>query len=40
MKQADIWSLGLSLYILAYNKFPFKVEKEANELEQMEIIAN
>jgi mitogen-activated protein kinase kinase 1 len=38
MKKADIWSLGLTLYILTFNSFPFDIG--TTEIDIMESICN
>lgn len=38
MKKADVWALGLTMYILAFNKFPFDLAK--TEYLQMENICD
>jgi SNF1-activating kinase 1 len=38
MKKADIWSLGLTLYCLAFNILPFEIGH--SELEIMDNICN
>jgi serine/threonine protein kinase len=38
MKKADIWSLGITIYILTFNKFPFKMGN--TEIDLMENICN
>lgn len=44
MKKADVWALGVTLYILTYNKFPFEFSSMTNghittELDIMETIS-
>jgi serine/threonine protein kinase len=38
MKKADVWSLGLTLYCMTFNKLPFSIS--GTELETMESICN
>lgn len=45
MKKADVWSLGVTLYILTYNRFPYEFPNNTEghcttELDIMETIAN
>lgn len=43
MKKADVWSLGITLYIITYNKFPYEFKNNnrcMTELDIMENIAN
>ena len=38
MKKGDVWSLGISLYNMTFNRFPFETGK--TELETMDNIVN
>ena len=44
MKKADVWSLGTTLYIITYNRFPYEFKSKNNscmtELDIMDTIAN
>jgi serine/threonine protein kinase len=45
MKKADVWALGVTLYILTYNRFPYELSPMTDghcttELDIMEAIAN
>ena len=45
MKKADVWSLGVTLYIFTYNRFPYEFRSNTDgncmtELDIMESIAN
>lgn len=45
MKKADVWSLGITLYIITYNRFPYEFKSNNNnrcmtELDIMDTIAN
>lgn len=45
MKKADVWALGVTLYIITYNRFPFELSATTDghcttELDIMETIAN
>jgi serine/threonine protein kinase len=45
MKSADVWSLGVTLYIFTYNRFPYEFRsntdgKSMTEIDIMESIAN
>lgn len=45
MKKADVWALGVTLYIITYNRFPYELSQFTDghcttELDIMESIAN
>lgn len=45
MKKADVWALGITIYILTYNSFPFELRgftdgHPTTELDIMDTIAN
>ena len=45
MKKADVWSLGVTLFIFTYNRFPYEFRsnsdgKSMTEIDIMESIAN
>lgn len=45
MKRADVWSLGVTLYIFTYNRFPYEFRSNTDgncmtEIDIMESIAN
>jgi serine/threonine protein kinase len=46
MKKADVWALGVTLYILTYNRFPYEFMNNSEgkhcvtELDIMESIGN
>lgn len=44
MRKADVWSLGVTLYVLTYNRFPYEMLKHpeghcTTELDIMEAIS-
>jgi serine/threonine protein kinase len=45
MKKADVWALGVTLFVITFNKFPYEFSCKTNghcitELDIMETIAN
>ena len=38
-KPLDVWALGITAYVLAYNELPFKPENEDSTIELMDLIA-
>ena len=39
MKGADVWALGVIIYVLAFNKLPFKMGEDMTEFQLMELIS-